>query len=63
MRRSAGYEHHDVGAGDDLVVWKACQAALGIAAKRCDGVPGPSTWEAIVRDGRAHGMWVARPGD
>jgi hypothetical protein len=57
----AGYERHDVERGDDLVVWKARQALLGIA--KPDGVPGPKTVAAVARDGRARGMWVARPGD
>lgn len=56
----AGYEGFDVAANEDLATWRDRQRALGIPA---DGIALDQTCAALERAGRAHGLWVPRPGD
>ena len=60
--RDAGYLALDVEKGDDLEMWKALQTSMGLEP---DGIPGPRTRAALIREGRygSGGMLVARPGD
>jgi hypothetical protein len=60
--KAAGYLALDVEAGEDLQMWKDLQAQLGLDP---DGIPGPLTRAALIRDGRygKGGMLVPRPGD
>lgn len=57
---NAGYERYDLNAGEDKQVWMDRQRQLGISDP--DGVPGPSTVEALKRSGRTSGLWVLRGG-
>lgn len=57
----AKYEAFDFESGDDRNVWKQRQIRLGLANN--DGIPGPATRAALLATGKAHGMWVERPGD
>jgi len=60
LLEAAGYEPFDFAAGEDLEVWKARQAELGVTA---DGLAGPATRAALEQAGHAGGLWVPRPGD
>lgn len=64
--QTAGYEPFDIDGDEDLDVWKQRQRALNLG-HHCDlvvdGVPGPRTLKALALAGKAHGLWVARPGD
>jgi len=63
---AAGAERFDHNAGEDLDVWKGRQRALndGGATLTIDGVPGPSTIEALRAAGHPDGIWAlgGRPG-
>lgn len=56
----AGYEGWDVAAGEDLDVWAARQAVLGVPQT---GVPDAPTVAALRARGRRSGILVWRPGD
>lgn len=63
---AAGYEAYDVALGQDLETWKLRQEELNRdlnAGLRVDGVPGPATTASLQKSGRAHGLWIGRPGD
>lgn len=69
---TAGYERYNFGANQDLEVWEKRQGeSLGLTPDqhgdfhdpRVDGVPGPGTAMTLKSQGRAHGLWVSRPGD
>lgn len=51
---AAGAEVLDYENGADLIVWKARQLALGVAA---DGVPGPLTVKALKANGHPDGLF------
>lgn len=55
--RAAGYEQYELARGEDLIVWKARQAELGLKA---DGIPGKRTCASLLAAGHQDGMWVAR---
>lgn len=52
---AAGYEQYDLGVNADKAAWAARQAALGLTP---DGVPGPSTVQALKSAGKPNGLWV-----
>lgn len=63
---AASYERWNFESGADLVAWKQRQADLIEQTGRqldIDGIPGLGTQRAILANGRAAGMWIARPGD
>ena len=55
-----GYEAFDYDENEDKGVWAMRQEQLGLLA---DGVPGPTTVQALKDNGYKHGMWISRPGD
>jgi hypothetical protein len=57
----AGYEPMDFDQRKDMEEWRRRQTKLGLP--KVDGVPGPMTCDALEARGRAHGLWVRRPGD
>jgi len=64
----AGYEPMNFDLREDMAEWRRRQSKLGLP--KVDGVPGPSTCDALEakgrpgdRHGRPHGLWVTRPGD
>ena len=61
----AGYEKLDFFRGLDKVEWKNRQLWLNSRGANLeeDGVPAPSTVEALKRSGYTHGLWVSRPTD
>jgi hypothetical protein len=62
---AAGAEQFDHDRGEDLDAWKARQRALNKAGATLtiDGVPGPSTIEALETAGHADGIWALRRRD
>jgi len=63
---AGGYERFDFDAQEDLTIWKQRQLALNAQLGTMldiDGVPGLQTATALGAAGRAHGLWVPRPGD
>jgi hypothetical protein len=60
MLIDAGYESFDFEENEDKEVWMQRQEQLGLLA---DGVPGPATVAALLKEGYNHGLWVSRPGD
>lgn len=62
---SAGYESFVVSEDDDKRTWRARQERLRQLGHSLvpDGIPGPATRRALLAEGRAHGLWVARPDD
>ena len=59
---AVGAERFDHNAGEDLDVWKKRQAELNASGARLtiDGVPGPSTIEALKATGYADGVWALK---
>jgi hypothetical protein len=60
----AGYERFDCSKDEDKATWKVRQAALvgkGTLGITPDGVPGPRTAEALIKEGYPDGIWVRRP--
>jgi hypothetical protein len=55
-----GYEAFDYEENEDKGVWALRQEQLGLLA---DGVPGPTTVQALKDAGYKHGLWISRPGD
>jgi len=61
--RRAGYEGFDFDLNADLPVWTARQKNLCLPSAKCDGIPGPTTYKALIAAGYPSGMYVPRPGD
>ena len=59
MLADAGYERFDIGAGQDLDVWRSRQQSLGVTAS---GVPDAATVEAL-KTTRPNGIWVSDPAE
>jgi len=57
---SCGYEAFDYAENEDKGVWAIRQENLGLLA---DGIPGPTTVQALKDAGHKHGLWISRPGD
>jgi hypothetical protein len=62
---AVGAEQFDHDRGEDLDGWKQRQRALNQAGARLtiDGVPGPSTIEALEVARSADGIWGTQPAD
>lgn len=60
MLVDAGYESYNMEKREDTSIWMDRQKQLGLPQ---DGLPGPSTVEALKKSGKAHGLVVTRPGD
>lgn len=60
MLSDHGYEAFDFEENEDKEVWAKRQRDLGLLE---DGVPGPRTSAALLAEGYAHGLRIARPGD
>ena len=61
--RDAGYELFDMGAGEDLAVWKQRQASFGIPPRECDGIPLDKMVNLLKSKGYKNGIYVQRPID
>lgn len=60
----AGYEVFKTDKGQDLDVWRIRQRDMGMPEHLCDGIPGPTTHEYMMRyKPWSLGMWVDRPSD
>lgn len=57
---NAGYEPYDTNKNTDKIAWMARQKMLGLVA---DGIPGMTTYSALLKSGKAFGKWVSRPDD
>lgn len=60
MLMDAGYQAFDFEENEDKETWMHRQEQLGLLP---DGIPGPATAAALLKEGYKHGLWVSRPGD
>lgn len=59
----AGYEAFRLDRGDDRMVWRARQRALGMHDHDVDGIPGQQTTAELVAHGYKGGLWAMPPGE
>lgn len=61
---AAGYEKFCFDDYDDKITWQdRQQRLLSMSSEGSDGIPGPSTVEALKSAGYKHGMFIRRPVD
>lgn len=58
--QDCGYESYNYDYDEDKSIWRQRQEQLNLLD---DGIPGPTTVQALRNNGYNYGLWVSRPGD